>query len=62
MVARYKICTILLLVHVEEKKKFATGVSLAYIGTSEITCTKGSRDADTTYSATGHDLEQVFKV
>jgi hypothetical protein len=41
---------------------FATGVSLAYIGTSEITNTKDSRDADTKYSATGHDLERVLKV
>ena len=40
---------------------FATGVSLAFIGTSEITNTKGSRDADTKYSATGHDLERVLQ-
>jgi hypothetical protein len=37
----------------------ATGVSLAYIGIYEITNTKGSRDADTKYSATGHDLERA---
>jgi hypothetical protein len=40
---------------------FATGVSLTYIGTSEITNTENSRDVDTNYSATGHDLEQILK-
>jgi len=39
----------------------ASGVSLAYIGTSAVTNTKGSWDADTKYSATGHDLERVLK-
>lgn len=39
---------------------FATGVSLAYIDTYEITNTKGSTDADTRYSATGH-LERAIK-
>jgi len=39
----------------------ATGVSPAYIGTSEITNTKGSRDANAKYSANGHDLERVLK-
>jgi len=52
MATRYNICTNLLLAHVKEKKMFTTSVSLVYIG---------SRDADTKYSATGHDLEGVLK-
>jgi len=39
----------------------ATGVSLAYTSTSEITNTKGRRDANTKCSDTGHDLERVLK-
>lgn len=61
MAASYKICKNLLLAHVKEKKMLANGVSPAYIGTSEITNTKGSRDANAKYSATGHDLERVLK-
>lgn len=45
----------------ERKKMLATGVSPADNGTSEITNTKGSRDANAKYSATGHDLERILK-